>query len=110
MPDAFLVLCSRHRQQRFVQGGCVGQPLSVWFGGAHTSAPSLVKYGVRPGDSLYPVSVRGGVMHVVGRLDVDEIMPVRRYLAERFNIPEDEGVQWWREVDQLLVSQPGLAH
>ena len=49
-------------------------------------------------------------MHVVGRLDVEEVTPLRRYLMERFDVPDDEGVSWWREVQRIRASQPGLAH
>lgn len=110
MPDSFLTLCSRHRQQALVRAGCVGQPLTVLFGGPHQSAPRFTTFGVQPGDAIYPVAVREGVMHLVGRLDVDEVMPVKRYLASRFGILGNEGVHWWEAVDRLLSEQPALLH
>ena len=110
MANAFLVLCSRHRQQALVGAGCVGQPLIVLFGGPHQSAPRFTTFGVQPGDAIYPVAVRRGIMHIVGRLDVDEVIPLRRYLASRFGIPDSEKIYWWEEVGRLLAEQPALLH
>lgn len=108
MPSAFLTVFPRWRYKAYLRAGCVGQPLRVLFGGLHTSAPSFATFGVRPGDSVYPVSVRDGVMHIVGRLDVDAIMPIRRYLASRFGIPEADDYPWWDAVDDLVAAKPKL--
>lgn len=108
MPNAILVVFPRWRYKKYVQAGCIGQPLRVLFGGLHQSAPSFKTFGVTAGDSVYPVSVRNGVMHIVGRLDIDAIVPVRQYLAMRFGMPEAEDFPWRDAVDRLLALKPKL--
>jgi hypothetical protein len=108
MANAFLVVFPRWRYKEYTRAGCVGQRLRVLFGGLHQSAPSFKTFGVVPGDCVYSVSVRTGVMHIVGRLDIDEIMPVRQYLAKRFGMPEDDGFPWWDTVDRLAAMKPKL--
>lgn len=108
MPKAFLVVFPRWRYKEYLRAGCVGQRLRVLFGGLHQSAPSFKTFGVTPGDSVYPVSVRGGVMHIVARLDIDVIVPVRQHLAMRFEMPENDDFPWWDAVDRLLALKPKL--
>jgi len=108
MANAFLVVFPRWRFKEYMRAGCVGQRLRVLFGGPHQSAPSFKTFGVLPGDSVYPVSVRSGVMHIVGRLDLDRILPVTRYLAMRFGMPADDNFPWWDAVDRLLAMKPKL--
>jgi len=108
VPNAFLSVFPRWRYKEYLRAGCVGQPLRVLFGGLHQSAPSFKSFGVQPGDSVYPVSVRDGVMHIVGRLDVDAIVPVTQYLAARFGMPDDEDYDWEDAVEALLARKPKL--
>ena len=108
MPNAFLVVFPRWRYEEYMRAGCVGQHLRILFGGLHQSAPSFKTFGVVPGDCVYPVSVRTGMMYIVGRLDIDEIIPVRQYLARRFGMPEDEDFPWCDTVERLAAMKPKL--
>jgi hypothetical protein len=49
-------------------------------------------------------------MYLVGRLDVDEVMPVRRYLESRIGIPEGETVSWWKEVARMRSERTASLH
>lgn len=108
MSNSYLVLCSRNKEACLIQAGYVGRPLDVWFGGLHTSAPRFSTFGVQPGDTVYPVAVRRGLMHLVTRLEVAELMTVRRYLATRFGVPEGDAVRCWEQVDRLAAERPEL--
>jgi hypothetical protein len=64
------------RQELWWSAADVGSPLTVLFGGPHSSQPSFRCATVQPGDLLYPIGVRGRVLHVFGRMRVHEIIPV----------------------------------
>jgi hypothetical protein len=53
------------------------------FGGPHTSEPSFRAACVRPGDTIYPIAVRGGVLYVLGLTRVWRILPLEDYAAAR---------------------------
>lgn len=63
-------------QDRWKRAATVAHRLTVLFGGPHTSEPSFRKATVQPGDVLYPIGVRDGVVYVFGRMRVQEIVPV----------------------------------
>lgn len=108
MADSYIVLCSRWKQACLTAAGYVGRPLNVWFGGQHTSAPRFGKFGVRPGDAVYAVAVRGGVMHIVTRLVVAELMTIPQYLETHFGVSQGTDVRWWEEADRLAAERPEL--
>jgi hypothetical protein len=63
-------------QERWRRAATVVQRLTVLFGGPHTSEPSFRRATVQPGDLLYPIGVRDQVLYVLGRMRVQEIVPV----------------------------------
>jgi hypothetical protein len=63
-------------QPRWRQAAGVRQPLTVLFGGPHTSEPSFRRATVQPGDLLYPIGVRDQVLYLFGRMEVQEIIEV----------------------------------
>ena len=63
-------------QPRWRQAAGVGQPLTVLFGGPHSSEPSFRRATVQPGDLLYPIGVRDQVLYLFGRMKVEEIIDV----------------------------------
>jgi hypothetical protein len=74
-------------QPRWRQAACVSQRLAVPFGGPHRSEPSFRRAAVQPGDLLYPIGVCDQVLYVLGRMRVQQIVPVgedRAQLAEYF--------------------------
>lgn len=50
------------------------------FGGPHQSMPSFVRYRVRPDDSVFVVRLVGGVLHLVSRVDVREVISLEAWL------------------------------
>jgi hypothetical protein len=73
MSEAYSVYWSQDRWRRLAGYVC---PLTVLFGGPHTSGPSFRKATVQSGDVLYPIGVRGGVLYVFGRMRVRQITEV----------------------------------
>lgn len=63
-------------QQRWKRAATVAEPLTVLFGGPHTSEPSFRRATVQPGDLLYPIGVCDQVLYVFGRMRVQEIVLV----------------------------------
>jgi hypothetical protein len=61
--------------------------MAVLFGGPHTSEPSFRRATVQPGDLLYPIGVCDQVLYVLGRMRVQEIVPVGgdRALLQRYH-------------------------
>ena len=60
-------------------------PLSVIYGGPHTRMPSIA--AVKPGDVIYPVSIRGGVLCAMARLEVETVEPALEYLMREVGRP-----------------------
>jgi hypothetical protein len=60
-------------QKRWRRAATECRPLTVFFGGPHSSEPSFRRAAVQPGDLLYPIGVRDQVLYVFGRMRVQEI-------------------------------------
>jgi hypothetical protein len=58
-----------------------GTPLTLLFGGPHTSEPSFRRAGVTPGDWIYPVRVLKGTMYVLARMRVQRILSLDEWIA-----------------------------
>jgi hypothetical protein len=63
-------------QPRWRQAAGVGQHLAVLFGGPHHSEPSFRRATVQPGDVLYPIGFCDQVLYLLGRMRVQQIVPV----------------------------------
>jgi hypothetical protein len=63
-------------QARWRQAVGIAEPLSLLFGGPHTSEPSFRRATVQPGDLLYPIGLCDQVLYVFGRMRVEQIIPV----------------------------------
>jgi hypothetical protein len=61
-------------QARWRQAAGVAKPLSLLFGGPHTSEPSFRRATVQPGDLLYPIGLCEQVLYDFGRMRVQEII------------------------------------
>lgn len=81
MANSYTVLWSKERCQQIVKFSQVGRPLTVLFGGPHQSEPRFRRFGVRTGDFLYPVSVSGGVLFLLGRMKVRQLLTIDEYVA-----------------------------
>lgn len=68
--------------------GEIGRPIRVIFGGSHQSIPSLSHFKVQPGDAVYPIFAAKGVLHVIARLPISEIVPLDKYLKDVLKLPK----------------------
>jgi hypothetical protein len=81
MSEAYTVFWTQDRCKALRKLGGVGKPLELLFGGPHTSEPSFQRATVRPDDELYLISVRAGVLYVLGRVRVRRILSLEEYVA-----------------------------
>ena len=82
MGDSFTTYWSRHEFVAARDKAPPGFRLRVLFGGPHVSLPSLRRAGVRPGDWIYPVHVKDGLLHVLGRMKVARVLTEAEFLEE----------------------------
>ena len=80
----YLTFWSKEHVRTLERAGDQG-PLSVIYGGPHTKMPSLA--AVRPGDILYPASIRDGTLCAMARLEVERIEPALEYLMREVGRP-----------------------
>ena len=78
---SYLIFWSSDRCESFRKHGQTGQPLTVLFGGPHQSMPRFRSFGVTEGDYLYLVRVTQGVLRIIGRMRVNQLIPIERYAA-----------------------------
>jgi hypothetical protein len=78
---AFTTLWTGQQCQRLVKSGLVGQRVALTFGGPHQSAPRFSRARVKPGDSVFPVRVANGQLHVLARLLVRAIHSAEVFVA-----------------------------
>lgn len=83
MTDAYTVFWTKARCDALRRAENVGKPLHTLFGGPHTSEPSFRRATVQPGDDLYPITVRAGVLYILGRVTVGRILTLADYVFER---------------------------
>lgn len=81
MADSYTVFWAQDRCVTMRRLGGLGKPLGVLFGGPHSSEPSFLRATVRPGDDLYPITVRAGVLYVLGRARVRRLLSLEDYVA-----------------------------
>ena len=86
MANSFTLLWSQERCERMEKAGQASKPLTVLFGGPHQSEPRFRRFGVQPGDYLYPLRVAGGVLYVLGRMRVRQLLSVEEYVANNAEI------------------------
>jgi hypothetical protein len=80
MADFYTEFWSSGRMDLLKKARQEGARLEVLFGGPHSSMPSHKRYGVKAGDYLYPIHVDKGVMYLLGRMRVREILTLEEYL------------------------------
>ena len=110
-PESFLVLWSkeRHRELRRV---IQQQPtLSMIFGGPHLSLPSFSKFGVRPGDRIFPVFTEDRRLYLMCGATVREVHPIRPFLVSEFGITTEQAAgSLWSVWPALKRQYPAVAH
>jgi hypothetical protein len=107
MPDSFVVLWTLERCRWLQRVGDKG-PLEVVFGGPHTSMPSLD--AVRAGDSIYPVFVSDGALHVIAGMRVEAFVLPDDFVRQRLGITCPPGTMWDQLFGELKQSQPSVGH
>ncbi|NDV59771.1 hypothetical protein [Bacteroides sp. 519] len=82
----YTVLWPNEWVKNIMKNGDAG-PLTVIYGGEHTSQPSLSK--VKAGDVIYAVRVEKGQLFIMGRLTVAEIQNADEYIKNNLQINPD---------------------
>jgi len=80
MTDSFTTLWTNDRCQLLRQQNQEGKNLTILFGGPHTSEPSFRRAAVRVGDTIYPVRVKQGVLYILARMRVKQILALEDYI------------------------------
>jgi hypothetical protein len=83
MTSSFTTLWTNDRCKALKQFNLEGTTINTLFGGPHTSEPSFRRAGVKAGDTIYPVRVYKGVLYVITRMRVKEILAIEEYI-QRF--------------------------
>jgi hypothetical protein len=111
MSDSYTVLWTNDRCEWLRKNNEVGRPLRVLFGGPHQSAPRFSRFGVKPGDYLYPVSVFQGDLYLIARMKVKEFIALRGYLTEHLGLSKAEvGSILFNLEEKLRNERPELGH
>lgn len=106
MADAYTMFWTRERCDTLRRLGWANRSLDTLFGGPHTSEPSFIRAGVRPGDAVYPITVRAAVLYVLGRVRVRRILTLEDYVehADLFAPYLKEPPAWAFEVKHYGLS------
>ena len=107
MPDTFTILWTIDRC-RWLQKVRDSGPIEVIFGGPHTSQPSLE--AVRVGDTLVPVAVMDGALHLLARLEVTQFLPPDGFVRQRFGLEAGPSEMWDTRFQELKRSHPEVGH
>lgn len=83
MAETYTVYWTKAQCDAVRRAGNLGKPLHTLFGGPHTSEPSFRRATVQPGDDLYPITVRAGVLYILGRVTVAAIHSLEDYVFAR---------------------------
>jgi hypothetical protein len=93
------------------KAGDLGKLLQVVFGGSHQSQPSLTKFGVRPGNWVYPIRVEKGQLFIVAGMQVQRFVSVSEYVSDILRLPEAySALHTFELVDRLKAEHPEWGH
>jgi hypothetical protein len=107
MADSYVVLWSLDRC-RWLQRVNDRGPLEVVFGGPHQSQPSISAVAI--GDTIYPIFIQGGILHIVAAMTVQSLSSPEDYLRTRFGIVVPPSKMWDALFQELKRSRPSLGH
>lgn len=111
MADSYTVMWTNERCKWLEDQGESGKPLQVLFGGEHQSLPQFTRFGVKPGDFVYPVRVKKGILYIVARMKVKEFISIEDYVANHLSLPPKyRKLDLWDLEDELLEKRPDLGH
>jgi hypothetical protein len=78
--DTYVVLWTQSRCDGVKRSGQLGSRPDVLFGGPHLSEPRFSKYHIRAGDYILPIRVERGVMYILSRMRVSQLMALDSYI------------------------------
>ena len=85
--EAYIIFWKKDKIKRILANGDAG-PLSVLYGGPHQSQPAFGK--VSAGSCVYPFTVMDGVLYLIARMTISEIVDADDYLANTLKIANPE--------------------
>lgn len=108
MKNSFTTLWTNDRCKAFKQYNLEGTTINTLFGGPHTSEPSFRRAGVSAGDFIYPVRVFKGVLYVITRMLVKEIITLEDYIQRFPDVFADSERSQWPSVtfENYLMLNP----
>jgi len=99
----------------WTQGYCKGLqraddrgPLSVMFGGPHTSLLSVAR--LKPDDWVYPMMISAGSLFVIGRMRIAAIIPYEDFARDRGKISVTGEGRWVATANGLRRIHPHPGH
>jgi hypothetical protein len=105
MPDSFTVYWSKSRVD-IARGWLASHPIPFLCGGPHISQPSFSRAGVKPGDTVYPITLRGPNIHLLASFTVDRIIPVDEFIEHRPDLyPLSDRGRWIGETLDLAAKR-----
>jgi hypothetical protein len=111
MSQSFVLHWSQNNLDLLKKRGEVGTSLTMMYGSPHSSAPSLRKYGVGPGDFIYIVGLKAGRLSLVTRLEVASLITADEYFRHHLKLPERLLKQHlWALEEKLWKERPELGH
>ncbi|HEU5381538.1 MAG TPA: hypothetical protein VFV38_39460 [Ktedonobacteraceae bacterium] len=112
MAHAYTIFWTHDRYNTLRRLGWTGRQMEILFGGPHTSEPGFARAGVCPGDLVYPIAVRSGVLHVLGRARVRRMLPLDHYIEQRsdlFDLNHSESLAHTKAFDRYRSVHPAVA-
>ncbi|MEU1477010.1 hypothetical protein [Streptomyces sp. NPDC005760] len=110
MADTYTTLWTNDLCKALGTSGFEGEPLTVLFGGPHTSMPGFARAGVRPGDRILPIRVLRKQMWVLGAMEVERLVDYDG--AGELNAEERARLSRWGLLEvscasEVLLGGPG---
>jgi hypothetical protein len=111
MPQSFVLNLSQKRLDLLKKDGEVGTSLTMMYGSPHASAPSFRRYGVGPGDFVYIVGLKAGLLSLVTRVEVDGLITAYDYFRDHLKLPEKLlKMHLWDMSEKLWDERRELGH
>lgn len=110
MANAYTIFWTHNRYNTLRRLGWAGHQIEILFGGPHTSEPGFTHAGVRPGDLVYPITVRSGVLHVLGRAQVRSMLKLSDYIELHTHLFSPNPAECaTKAFDRYRVAHPAIA-